>query len=83
MNTLLPLWQRIAIAFFVGMTAGLSIFGLRQAGVLQAWELFHYYLVTTQRAAREPVNDFVLLALTDADPSPVGSCRCLTVKSQI
>lgn len=72
MNSILPLWQRIAIACLVGVISGLSVFGLRATGALQALELSHYDLVTTRLAQSEPVSDVVLLALTDADLSRWG-----------
>ncbi|MGD9295437.1 MAG: CHASE2 domain-containing protein [Roseobacter sp.] len=84
MNTLLPLWQRIAIAFFVGLISGLSVFALRAAGALQAWELSQYDLVTTLLAENSLVPDVVLLALTDADlarwgwPVPDGEIASIT-----
>lgn len=84
MNTLLPLWQRIAIACFVGLISGLSVFGLRATGALQAWELSHYDLVTTRLAEQSRVPDVVLLAITDADlarwgwPVPDGEIARIT-----
>lgn len=84
MTTILPLWQRIAIAFFVGLISGLSVFGLRAAGGLQAWELSQYDLVTTHLAEQNPVSNVVLLALTDADlarwgwPVPDGQIARIT-----
>ncbi len=63
----MPIWQRWVLVGAITLIVGVTLLGLRQKGLLEPLELVHYDWTTAFYPDPEPIEDVVLVAISDED----------------
>ncbi|NVO56902.1 CHASE2 domain-containing protein [Rhodobacteraceae bacterium B1Z28] len=63
----MPIWQRWILVGAITLIVGTTLIELRQKGLLEPLELVHYDWTTTITADPEPIEDVVLVTVSDED----------------